>query len=73
VPYADRVDRRRRVLNGRVDTETPAADGQHSGRLAFGSRSPPLQLSPEQASGTIDYVKGRGAPFEVFGCLGNTR
>jgi hypothetical protein len=35
-------------------------------------RFTPLQLPPEQASGTIDHVKGRGALFYVFGCLGNT-
>jgi hypothetical protein len=32
----------------------------------------PLQLPPEQASGTIEYVKGRGTLFEISGCLGNT-
>jgi hypothetical protein len=34
----------------------------------------PSQLLPEQAGGTIDYVKGRVALFaDVFGFLGNTR
>jgi hypothetical protein len=33
----------------------------------------PSQLLPEQAAGTIDYVKGRGALFaEVSSFLGNT-
>jgi hypothetical protein len=33
----------------------------------------PSQLLPEQAAGTIDYVKGGGALFaEVSGFLGNT-
>jgi hypothetical protein len=36
-------------------------------------RFTPLQLSPEQASGTIDNVKGRGPLFaEVSSFLGNT-
>jgi hypothetical protein len=69
VPYGDREINARRVLNCLVDTETLGATAGQSVALV---RFTPLQLPPEQASGTIDHVKGRGAPFEVFGCLGNT-
>jgi len=59
------------IEHHKVRSEEPPPGRSHES-LVVHVRSTPSQLPLEQASGTIDHVKGRGALFYVFGCLGNT-